>query len=61
MSKWIPSAPEVSREALVVIAGALIAAWIIGQSPPVRDWIKKQWGGALPPDPGSINYPGLNG
>lgn len=42
--KFIPKPAEVSREALVVILGAIVAAFIIGQLPPVRDWIKKQWG-----------------
>lgn len=50
---FVPTVPEVTREALIVLAGALLAAWIIGQSPPVRDWIKKQWGGAMPPEPGN--------
>jgi hypothetical protein len=59
MSQWIPNAPEVSREALVVIAGALFAALIIGQSPPLRDWIKKQWAGARPQDLPPTN--GFNG
>ena len=51
--KFIPSAPEVGREAVIVIAGALLAAFIVGQLPALRDWIKRQWGGALPPDPGT--------
>lgn len=50
---YIPSLPEVTREAIIVLAGALLAALIVGQSPPLRNWIKKQWGGALPPDPGN--------
>lgn len=41
--KYIPDAPAISREAISVIAGALLAAWIIGRLPPVRDWIKRQW------------------
>lgn len=45
----VPKPAEVAREALVVIAGALLAAAIIGQLPPVREWIKRQWGEALPP------------
>lgn len=42
----IPKPVEIGREALIVIAGALVAALIIGQLPSVRDWIKRQWGGA---------------
>lgn len=47
----IPSFAELSRETLIVLGGAVLAALIIGQSPALRDWIKKQWAGALPPDP----------
>lgn len=41
--KIIPTAPEIGREALIVLAGALVAAAIIGQFPSVKAWIKKQW------------------
>lgn len=33
MPKWIPTAPEVFREALIVIAGALIATVIVKSLP----------------------------
>jgi hypothetical protein len=35
-------------EAAIVIGGAVLAAWIVGQSPAVRDWIRQQWGPARP-------------
>ena len=41
--KIIPSLPEVSREALIVIGGALLAALVMSQFPAVRAWIKEQW------------------
>ena len=41
--KLLPTVPEVAREALIVIGGALIAALIVGQLPGVKAWIKKQW------------------
>lgn len=41
--KPIPTPAAITREALTVIAGALLAALIIGQLPPVKAWIKKQW------------------
>lgn len=41
-----PIAKAIGREAVVVVGGALLAAWIIGQVPQLRDWIKAQWGGA---------------
>ena len=43
MKKWAPSLPELSREALTVIGGALLAALIVSQLPSVKAWIKKQW------------------
>lgn len=43
--RWIPSFPEVTREALIVIGGALIAAAVVGQLPELRAWIKRQWDG----------------
>ena len=50
---FIPTLPEIGRETLIVLSGALIAALVIGQLPPVRDWIRKQWGGA--PTPSDIS------
>ncbi len=41
--KIIPTVPEISREALIVIAGALLAALVMSQFPAVRAWIKQQW------------------
>lgn len=39
---------QVVREAVLVIAGAVLAALVIGQSPAVREWIARQWGQARP-------------
>lgn len=44
IEKAIPRAPELIRETLIVIGGAIIAAAIVGSLPALRDWIKKQWG-----------------
>ena len=41
--KFIPSLPEVGREALIVIAGAVIAAAFMAQFPSLKTWIKAQW------------------
>lgn len=41
--KYIPTAPEISRETLTVLAGALLAAFIVGQLPAVKTWIRQQW------------------
>lgn len=45
----IPTVPEIGREAVIVLAGALLAALVIGQLPGVREWIARQWAGAKPP------------
>ncbi|MES2688064.1 MAG: hypothetical protein V4706_14675 [Pseudomonadota bacterium] len=41
--KILPSAPEIARETLIVLGGALVAAFIVGQFPSVRAWMKAQW------------------
>ena len=43
---FLPAPADIGREAIIVIAGALVAALIIGQLPAVREWIKAQWAGA---------------
>lgn len=45
---WVPTLPEVAREAVIVLAGALVAAAIVGQLPALRAWIAEQWGGNPP-------------
>jgi len=45
MKNIIPAAPDVLREALIVIGGAIIAAAVMGQVPALREWIKTQWAG----------------
>lgn len=42
--KGLPVA--IAREAAIVIGGALVAAWIIGQVPQLRLWMRRQWQGA---------------
>lgn len=41
--KILPSVPEIGREALIVIGGAILAALVMSQFPSVRAWIKQQW------------------
>jgi FlaG/FlaF family flagellin (archaellin) len=38
-----PSSTQIVREAITVIAGAMLAAFIIGQIPQAKAWIKQQW------------------
>ncbi|MFT7724132.1 MAG: hypothetical protein QM788_15090 [Roseateles sp.] len=45
---YVPKPAEIGREAIIVLAGALIAAAVIGQLPSVRAWMKRQWDGAAP-------------
>jgi hypothetical protein len=44
VKSWIPSVPDVARETLVVIAGAVLAAAIVGHLPGLKAWISQQWG-----------------
>jgi hypothetical protein len=36
-------AREVGRAAVVTLAGAVIAAWIVGRMPGLRAWMREQW------------------
>lgn len=44
-------AVKVLEETAVLIAGAFLAAWLIGQAPAARAWMERQWRGAKPPSP----------
>ena len=37
--KVIPTAPELAREALIIIGGAIIAAVVLSKLPALRAWI----------------------
>ena len=42
--KLHPVIPEIAREALIVVAGAALAAFIVGQLPPSwKAWMRRQW------------------
>lgn len=43
MGKFIPTAPEIGREAIIVLGGAIVAAFILSQVPSLKAWIKEQW------------------
>ena len=43
MAKYLPSVPEVTKEAATVVAGAVLAALIMSQLPALKRWIKSQW------------------
>lgn len=44
----IPTPFELARETIVILGGAIIAAAIIGSSPRLREWLRRQWDGARP-------------
>lgn len=39
----IPSPGEVGKEAVILIAGAVLAALIMSQFPELKKWIRAQW------------------
>ncbi len=39
LKKIIPSAPEIGREALIVLGGVLIAAWILSKFPALQKFV----------------------
>lgn len=41
--KWLPGWPELTREALIVVGGAVLAAVLMSQLPSLKAWIKEQW------------------
>ena len=43
LKAWIPSPPELGREALIVLGGALIAAYLLYHWPTGRDYIRRAW------------------
>jgi hypothetical protein len=43
LAAYVPTFPQISREALTVIAGALLAALIVSQLPPVKAYIRQAW------------------
>lgn len=43
MKAFIPSLPAIGRETMTVLAGAVLAAAIVGQFPKLKAWMKAQW------------------
>lgn len=41
---FLPTLPEIGRETLILICGALLAAVIMKQWPAGRDFIRSAWG-----------------
>lgn len=43
LKAWIPTPAEFGREAIIVVGGALLAAFLLYQWPAGRDYIKRAW------------------
>ena len=43
LPEFIPTPAAIGREALIVIGGALLAAFVMSQHPGVKAYIKKAW------------------
>ncbi len=39
LKKIIPTAPEIGREALIVLGGVLMAAWILSRFPKLQKFV----------------------
>lgn len=39
----LPRPADIVTEAITVVAGALLAALLVGQLPGLREWIAEQW------------------
>ncbi len=52
LGEFIPGPAEISREALTLIAGALLAGVILSQLPGVKAWLRDAWG----VDPSRLTY-----
>lgn len=44
LKSLIPTPTEFGREALILIGGALIAAFLMRQLPSVRTYVREAWG-----------------
>ena len=40
MSKFIPTVPEVTRETITLLAGLLIAAWVLSRFPKLQNYVR---------------------
>lgn len=39
LPKFMPSVPEISREALIVLCGTVLAAWVISRVPALQQFV----------------------
>ncbi len=44
MPAFLPSPAEIGRETIILICGALLAAWIMSNWPQGRTFIRNAWG-----------------
>lgn len=52
LADYVPGPAEISREAITLIAGALLAGLILSQLPGVKAWLANAWG----TDPRNLTY-----
>lgn len=43
MKSIVPTMPEIAREAIIVLGGAVLAAAVIALFPDLKAWMKAQW------------------
>lgn len=43
VKSYLPTPAGISREAMTVLAGAILAALIVSQMPSVKRWMKDAW------------------
>lgn len=53
-ARFLPTPPEISREALAVVAGAILAAVIFSQLPGLKKWVGDRLPTAAIPSPGVL-------
>lgn len=39
----MPSARDIVKAAITNLAGAIVVAWLVGQSPELKAWLREQW------------------
>lgn len=40
MKAWLPTLPEIGRETIIILSGALLAALILSRLPAVRNFVQ---------------------
>lgn len=43
MSRWTPTAPEVTRQAILMLGAALLIGLVLSEVPAVKTWLSEHW------------------